>query len=248
MAKLPPLPDGVRRLTWTMSSARSKGKGRSSTVFTIVKTVALAPIPKPRTTTAVSAKIGVRRNDRIAKRRSRRSGTIATWIGIGRCVPVCNPLLEVPRQVRLAPSVAVLEEDERIGEDLVEILERELVANSAEVGAYLKRGLEWLMDKYDCIGDVRGLGMMLGVEFVKNRATKERDAELRDRVEMASFERGLILLGAGQNTIRWSPPLILSRENVDVALEIFDEAIAAARELILIVIRPPAAAILEHFS
>jgi 4-aminobutyrate aminotransferase len=110
----------------------------------------------------------------------------------------------------------------------IEILERELVANSAEVGAYLKRGLEWLMDKYDCIGDVRGMGMMLGVEFVKNRATKERDAELRDRVEMANFERGLILLGAGQNTIRWSPPLILNRENVDVALEIFDEAIAAS--------------------
>jgi 4-aminobutyrate aminotransferase len=69
---------------------------------------------------------------------------------------------------------------------------------------------------------------MLGVEFVKNRATKEPDAELRDRVEMASFNRGLILLGAGSNSIRWSPPLILTQENVDVALEIFDEAIAAS--------------------
>jgi 4-aminobutyrate aminotransferase len=52
--------------------------------------------------------------------------------------------------------------------------------------------------------------------------------ELRDRIERNAFERGLILLGAGANTIRWSPPLILTRENVDVALEIFDEAIAAA--------------------
>jgi 4-aminobutyrate aminotransferase len=110
----------------------------------------------------------------------------------------------------------------------IELLERELVANSAQVGAYLKRGLEKLMSKHKCIGDVRGMGMMLGVEFVKDRVTKEQDPELRDRVEVASFERGLILLGAGTNTIRWSPPLILTEEHVDVALEIFDEAISAS--------------------
>ena len=110
----------------------------------------------------------------------------------------------------------------------IELLEHELVANSAEVGAYLKSGLEKLQDKHDCIGDVRGMGMMLGVEFVTDRSSKKPDAELRDRVEMASFEHGLILLGAGPNSIRWSPPLILNRENVDVALEIFDAAIAAS--------------------
>lgn len=111
----------------------------------------------------------------------------------------------------------------------IDLLERELVANSADVGDYLKRGLEKLMSKHDCIGDVRGMGLMIGVEFVKDRAAKEPDPELRDRVEMASFERGLILLGAGPNTIRWSPPLILTRENVDVALEIFDDAVAASK-------------------
>jgi 4-aminobutyrate aminotransferase len=110
----------------------------------------------------------------------------------------------------------------------IELLERELIANSAEVGAYLQRGLEKLMSKHECIGDVRGMGMMLGVEFVKNRTTREPDPALRDRIEVAVFERGLILLGAGSNTIRWSPPLILTKENVDVALEIFDEAIAAS--------------------
>jgi 4-aminobutyrate aminotransferase len=110
----------------------------------------------------------------------------------------------------------------------IELLEGGLVQNSAEVGAYLKSGLERLKQKYDCIGDVRGMGMMLGVEFVENRSTNKADADLRDRVEMACFERGLIILGAGANTIRWSPPLILTRENVDVALEIFDEAIAAS--------------------
>ena len=93
----------------------------------------------------------------------------------------------------------------------------------------MKSGLEKLKDKHDCIGDVRGMGMMLGVEFVTDRSSKKPDPELRDRVEMASFERGLILLGAGPNSIRWSPPLILNRENVDVALEIFDDAITSSR-------------------
>ena len=111
----------------------------------------------------------------------------------------------------------------------IELLERELVQNSAEVGAYLQDGLRKLMEKHDCIGEVRGLGMMIGVEFVEDRATKTPAPELRDRVEIESFNRGLILLGCGGNSIRWSPPLILTRENADVALEIFDEAIAAAR-------------------
>jgi 4-aminobutyrate aminotransferase len=110
----------------------------------------------------------------------------------------------------------------------IELLEGELVANSAEVGAYLQEGLRRLAQKHDCIGDVRGLGLMVGVELVENRASMKPAPELRDRVETACFERGLIILGAGFNTIRWSPPLIITRENVDVALEIFDEAIKAA--------------------
>jgi 4-aminobutyrate aminotransferase len=110
----------------------------------------------------------------------------------------------------------------------IELLQRELVANSAEVGGYLQNSLRKLMRKYDCIGDVRGLGMMIGVEFVEDRASMKPAPDLRDRVEAAAFERGLIILGAGHNTIRWSPPLILTRENVDVAVEIFDEAVAAA--------------------
>ncbi|MFN2576761.1 MAG: acetyl ornithine aminotransferase family protein [Pyrinomonadaceae bacterium] len=110
----------------------------------------------------------------------------------------------------------------------IELLQRELVANSAEVGAYLKRGLEKLMSKHDCIGDVRGMGMMLGVEFVKDRDSREPDPDLRDRVEMETFNRGVILLGCGANSIRWSPPLILTKENVDVALGIFDDAITAS--------------------
>ncbi|MEP6903131.1 MAG: acetyl ornithine aminotransferase family protein [Actinomycetota bacterium] len=110
----------------------------------------------------------------------------------------------------------------------IELLENGLVENARLVGAYLEEGLNLLKDKYDWIGEVRGLGMMLGVEFVESKATRKPNAELRDRVEIACFNRGLIILGCGTSTIRWSPPLILTKENVDVALEIFDEAIAAS--------------------
>jgi 4-aminobutyrate aminotransferase len=110
----------------------------------------------------------------------------------------------------------------------IELLEGGLVRNSAEVGAYLQDGLRALARKHDCIGDVRGLGMMIGVEFVAGSGSRDAAPELRDRVEMECYRRGLILLGAGHNTIRWSPPLILTREHVDVALEIFDEAVSAA--------------------
>ena len=110
----------------------------------------------------------------------------------------------------------------------IELLEGGLIQNSAAVGEYLKAGLERLMYKYDCIGDVRGMGLMLGVEFVNDRMSNKPAPELRDRVEVGCFERGLIILGAGTNTIRWSPPLILTKENVDVALEIFEEAIKGA--------------------
>ena len=110
----------------------------------------------------------------------------------------------------------------------IELLENGLTENARVVGDYLQNGLRELMGKYDCIGDVRGLGLMVGVEFVEGKATMKAAPELRDKIEMACFNRGLIILGCGANTIRWSPPLILTEGNVDVALAIFDEAIAAS--------------------
>jgi 4-aminobutyrate aminotransferase len=109
----------------------------------------------------------------------------------------------------------------------IELLEGGLVENAQVVGDYLQSGLRKLQEKYECIGDVRGLGLMIGVEFVEDRASKTPNPTLRDKIEMECFNRGLIILGCGSSTIRWSPPLILTKENVDVALEIFDEAIAA---------------------
>jgi 4-aminobutyrate aminotransferase len=110
----------------------------------------------------------------------------------------------------------------------IELLEGGLVENAQVVGDYLQSGLRKLQEKYECIGDVRGLGLMIGVEFVEDKASKTPNPTLRDRIEMECFNRGLIILGCGSSTIRWSPPLILTKENVDVALEIFDEAIAAS--------------------
>ena len=110
----------------------------------------------------------------------------------------------------------------------IELLEGGLIENSKNVGGYLEAGLRKLMDKYECIGDVRGFGMMLGVEFVTDKETLTPAPELRDKIEYACYERGLVILGCGPNSIRWSPPLILAKEHVDVALEIFDEVIAAS--------------------
>ncbi len=110
----------------------------------------------------------------------------------------------------------------------IELLENGLTENARVVGDYLLDGLRKLQEKYDCIGDVRGFGLMIGVEFIEDKETNKPAPELRDKIEMACFNRGLIILGCGTSTIRWSPPLILTKENVDVALRIFDEAIAAS--------------------
>jgi len=95
----------------------------------------------------------------------------------------------------------------------IELVENGLMANAAEVGSYLKEKLSTLKSGRSAIKDVRGLGLMVGVELA--------DAELRNRVVRAAFESGLLLLGCGESTIRFSPPLIVSKKEVDVAVEIF---------------------------
>jgi 4-aminobutyrate aminotransferase len=107
----------------------------------------------------------------------------------------------------------------------IRLLKERLMANAAEVGAHLMTGLKSLMDKHALIGDVRGRGLMVGVELVRDRTTKERASEERNAVVTAAFGRGLLILGAGKNAIRFSPPLVLTREEADVALRIFDEAL-----------------------
>jgi 4-aminobutyrate aminotransferase len=107
----------------------------------------------------------------------------------------------------------------------LKLLQERLMANAAEVGAHMIGGLKGLMAKHPLIGDVRGRGLMIGVELVRDRTTKERATAERDAVVLGAFNRGLLLLGAGKNSIRFSPPLVLTREQADVAVRIFDEAL-----------------------
>jgi 4-aminobutyrate aminotransferase len=86
------------------------------------------------------------------------------------------------------------------------------------------------MEKHPLIGDVRGRGLMIGVELVRDRVTKERASSERDAVVLAAFERGLLVLGAGKNAIRFAPPLVLTREQADVAVRLFDEALTEVEE------------------
>ena len=107
----------------------------------------------------------------------------------------------------------------------LKLLKEQLIANTAAVGPHLKAGLDALKDKHPLIGDVRGRGLMVGVELVRDRKTKERAPEERDGVVNAAFRRGLLLLGAGKNAIRFSPPLVLTREQAETAVRIFDDAL-----------------------
>jgi 4-aminobutyrate aminotransferase len=104
------------------------------------------------------------------------------------------------------------------------LLRRELVKNAADVGAVLFDGLRTLAEKHPLIGDVRGKGLMIGIECVRDRTTKERAVEEREEVVMAAFRRGLLVLGAGKNTIRLSPPLVLTKAQAATAIGILDEA------------------------
>ncbi|HLM90706.1 MAG TPA: acetyl ornithine aminotransferase family protein [Thermoplasmata archaeon] len=110
------------------------------------------------------------------------------------------------------------------------VIEKEhLLENTRTQGAYLIARLHELQSKYEEIGDVRGLGLMVATEFVTDRTTKEPAVRLRDRIIEESYRRGLILLPCGKSSIRYIPPLIVRREQIDEGVEIVDAAIRAAR-------------------
>jgi 4-aminobutyrate aminotransferase len=109
----------------------------------------------------------------------------------------------------------------------LKLLRESLVTNAEVVGAHMIAGVKALMDKHQIIGDVRGRGLMIGVELVRDRKTKERATTERDRIVHECFKRGLLVLGAGQYSIRLSPPLVLTNEQADTAIKILDEAMGA---------------------
>src|SRR6185369_7735389 len=110
-----------------------------------------------------------------------------------------------------------------------ELLEGGLLEKSALIGTRLMKGSKPIAVNYsNVIFDVRGIGLMIGIEFVKGRKNNEPAPKLRDQIEIEAFKRGLILQGAGESTIRFSPPLLVSESECDTALKIFDKAIEAA--------------------
>jgi 4-aminobutyrate aminotransferase len=107
----------------------------------------------------------------------------------------------------------------------IELLERELVDNAARIGARLMDKLRDLPRRIPIVGDVRGLGLMIGIELVRDQASKERAGDLRDKLVQMCFERGLLLLGAGPNTIRLCPPLVINQDQADFAAETIEECL-----------------------
>jgi 4-aminobutyrate aminotransferase len=107
----------------------------------------------------------------------------------------------------------------------IRLLKEQLVANAASVGEHLMNGMRELQKKHAIVGDVRGKGLMIGVELVRDRHTKERAVEERNALVQAVFRRGVLILGAGKNAIRLAPPLVFTRDQADSVLGVLDEAL-----------------------
>ena len=107
----------------------------------------------------------------------------------------------------------------------IELLEEELLANAAAVGGQMLERLRAWPGRYSRVGDVRGLGLMIGIEFVKDQATRERDPELRNALVQRMFHKGVLVLGAGPNSIRLCPPLVLNAEQASFALDSLESSL-----------------------
>lgn len=110
------------------------------------------------------------------------------------------------------------------------LLEGSLMDNAARQGKYMLKKIEEMMPGHRLFGDVRGKGLMIGVEIVKNRDTKEYAEKARDAIIQESFKRGLVVLGCGPSVLRFMPPLVVTRREVDDALMIFEEAVSAVEK------------------
>ena len=109
----------------------------------------------------------------------------------------------------------------------LELVDSQYRHNANEIGQYMLTKLSEMAKNHPSIGDVRGRGLMIGIELVKDKTSREKAPELRNQVVDACFEKGLLILGCGENTVRLSPPLIITQQQADVALRIFDEVLTA---------------------
>jgi 4-aminobutyrate aminotransferase len=109
----------------------------------------------------------------------------------------------------------------------MDVIEEGLVENAARQGAYMLDALRQMQARYPAMGDVRGKGLMIAVEWIADRESKTRAPELRNAVIQECYLRGMLVLGCGQNNLRFSPPLTVTRSEVDEALQILEKAVDA---------------------
>ncbi len=114
--------------------------------------------------------------------------------------------------------------------ETIRLLEEKYIANAARQGEYLMGKIVDWPHKHRMVGQVRGRGLMIGIELVKSQETREPNPEGRNRVVESAFEHGLLVLGCGESTIRLMPPLIIDRAQADCAVEILDRCISEAEK------------------
>ncbi|HEY7914415.1 MAG TPA: aminotransferase class III-fold pyridoxal phosphate-dependent enzyme, partial [Blastocatellia bacterium] len=107
----------------------------------------------------------------------------------------------------------------------LELVENGAMQNAAQIGEYMMERLRDMQNKHEVIAQVRGLGLMIGIEISRDKEMTEPDGKLRDQIVVECFGRGLVLQGAGESAIRFSPPLIIDREQADFALDVLDASI-----------------------
>jgi 4-aminobutyrate aminotransferase len=114
--------------------------------------------------------------------------------------------------------------------ETIRLLEEKYIANAARMGEYILERLADWPEKHPIVGNVRGLGLMVAVELVKSQQTREPHPEARKKVVRRAFEQGVLILGCGESTVRFMPPLIVEREQIDHALEVLERCIAEAEK------------------
>jgi len=112
----------------------------------------------------------------------------------------------------------------------LDLIEGGLMTNAEKMGKYIFSRIGDWPKKFRIVGDVRGKGLMIGTEIVRDQRTKEKAADLRDKVVENAFRRGLLTLGSGENSIRMSPPLLIDEEQADCAIGIMEESIREAEK------------------
>lgn len=108
----------------------------------------------------------------------------------------------------------------------ISLLERQYMANAAHMGKFIFDQTAKWRERHKIVGDIRGKGLMIGIEIVRDQKTKEKAADLRNRIVEMAFHRGLLTLGAGENSLRLAPPLMIDEEQAEFAVQTLDSIIS----------------------